>query len=214
MAWAKTTRYPPSALSSAPMRSAYSRTFNQRITRYILAALVLGIIVFCEIRKQSLSSLPVKTSNLPSQRVHWDSHLSQPAQVHADPDDDSEQDGGWNENSQGELPRQGLAERPLNEPKPKHRDAEYGTLSTDIRSTIRPVVGKITISFGEPDAVFDRAIRSHEQHNKKNGYPQFVLRERVMSGLWSKHAYIISVLVQELGKPESERLRWLMSVSP
>jgi hypothetical protein len=85
----------------------------------------------------------------------------------------------------------------------------------DVSSTaVQPVVGKITISFGEPDAVYERAIRSHEFHNKKMGYPQFTLRERVLSGLWSKHAYIFSVLVQELAKPEDQRLKWLMFVLP
>jgi len=74
----------------------------------------------------------------------------------------------------------------------------------------QPVVGKVTISFGEPDAVYERAIRSHEYHNLKMGYPQFLLKERLLSGLWSKHAYIFSVLVGEMSKPEGQRLEWLM----
>jgi hypothetical protein len=90
-----------------------------------------------------------------------------------------------------------------------------GPATHDVSSpAFQPVVGKITISFGEPDEVYERAIKSHELHNEKMGYPQFVLRERVLSGLWSKHAYIISVLVQELAKPEDQRLRWLMFVLP
>ena len=71
-------------------------------------------------------------------------------------------------------------------------------------------IGKMTISFGEPDAVYDRAIRSHELHNELMGYKQFVLRERIMSGLWTKHAYILSVITNELTKPVDERLKWVM----
>jgi len=101
---------------------------------------------------------------------------------------------------------------------PNAQGEEYGSREGSSngggREGAKSVVGKLTISFGEPDAVYDRAIRSHEFHNKKMGYSQFVLRERVMSGLWSKHAYIISTLVQELAKPEAERLQWLMSVLP
>ena len=81
-------------------------------------------------------------------------------------------------------------------------------------SITQPVVGKITISFGEPEEVYERAIRSHESHNKAMGYTQFVLRERLVPGLWSKHAYIFSVIVQEMAKPEGQRLKWLMFVTP
>jgi hypothetical protein len=100
----------------------------------------------------------------------------------------------------------GLVKQPL-------REKNDGAPQIDFSAATRPVVGKITISFGEPDPVYDRAIRSHEYHNKRMGYPQFVLKERVLSGLWSKHAYIFSVLVQELAKPEDQRLLWLMFVS-
>jgi hypothetical protein len=74
----------------------------------------------------------------------------------------------------------------------------------------RPTIGKVTISFGDRDEIYERAIRSHELHNKNMGYAQFVLRERLMSGLWTKHAYIFSVVAQELSKPESERLKWIV----
>lgn len=76
----------------------------------------------------------------------------------------------------------------------------------------KAVIGKVTISFGERDKIFERAIRSHELHNEIMGYPQYVLRERLLSGLWSKHAYIFSVIVRELSKPEPERLKWIMYV--
>jgi hypothetical protein len=80
-------------------------------------------------------------------------------------------------------------------------------------SIIPPAIGKMTISFGETEEVYERAIRSHEFHNREMGYSQFVLRERLVPGLWSKHAYILSVIVQEMAKPEGQRLKWLMFVT-
>jgi hypothetical protein len=79
-------------------------------------------------------------------------------------------------------------------------------------STRDATIGKVTVSFGEPDEVCDRAIRSHKLHNKNMGYPQFILRERVMPGLYSKHAFLFSVITQELSKPEAERLQWVVYV--
>lgn len=86
------------------------------------------------------------------------------------------------------------------------------TADQELTSTFsqQPVVGKVTISFGEPDAVYERAINSHAYHNLRMGYPQFLLKERILPGLWSKHAYIFSILVEELSKPKSQRLQWLM----
>lgn len=75
---------------------------------------------------------------------------------------------------------------------------------------VQPTIGKVTISFGEGDEVYERAIQSHELHNRQMGYSQFILRERLVPGLWSKHAYIFSIIVQELSKPEDQRLKWLM----
>ncbi|KAF2838866.1 glycosyltransferase family 34 protein [Patellaria atrata CBS 101060] len=75
--------------------------------------------------------------------------------------------------------------------------------------TTQPVVGKITISFGGPDPCYDRAIESHNLHNQIHGYPEFVLRERLLSGLWSKHAYILHIITEELAKPEDQRLQWV-----
>lgn len=91
-------------------------------------------------------------------------------------------------------------------------DVQEKDTTNEQQSTItkRATVGKMTVSFGEPDEVFDRAIHSHELHNKRMGYPYFILRERVLPGLYSKHAFIFSVIVQELAKPEAERLQWVM----
>lgn len=92
---------------------------------------------------------------------------------------------------------------------PDHKFLD-GETNVGVTTAIQPTIGKVTISFGEADEVYERAIRSHELHNRLMGYSQFVLRERLVPGLWSKHAYIFSIIVQELSKPEPQRLKWLM----
>ena len=79
-----------------------------------------------------------------------------------------------------------------------------------VHSTICPTFGKITASFGDLDPTYEAAIASHTLHNRFYGYPHFVLREQVMSGLWSKHAWMMTIIGQELSKPKEQRLQWLM----
>lgn len=73
-----------------------------------------------------------------------------------------------------------------------------------------PRFGKCTASFGDPDPPYEAAIASHELHNQIHGYPHYILREHMIRGLWSKHGWIITVLGQELSKPEAQRLQWLL----
>lgn len=74
----------------------------------------------------------------------------------------------------------------------------------------KSVVGKVHAIFGEPNPTYERALRLHQAHAERNGHPMFVLRRRILSGLWSKPAFILSVILQELEKPEESRLKWLM----
>ena len=78
---------------------------------------------------------------------------------------------------------------------------------------IQPQVGKVHAVFGEPNPVYERALRLHEAHSDLMGHPMFVLRERLLSGLWSKPAFILSIMLQELAKPEDKRLKWLLYAS-
>jgi len=71
-------------------------------------------------------------------------------------------------------------------------------------------IGKLTASFGEPDPSYEDAIESHQLHNELHGYPHFILRQQILSGLWSKHAWIMTIIGQELAKPEDERLHWIL----
>ena len=75
----------------------------------------------------------------------------------------------------------------------------------------RTRVGKCTILFnGNP--FWERCIRTHEQHDKVHGYRLHVLRHHLMDDVWSKPAYVLSLLLRELSKPDSERLDWLFWV--
>jgi hypothetical protein len=73
-----------------------------------------------------------------------------------------------------------------------------------------PRFGKITASFGPLDNAYEAAMATHNSHNTLHSYPTFILRERILSGLWSKHAWLMTIIGQELAKPESERLQWLL----
>ncbi|KAK4615931.1 hypothetical protein CLAFUW4_10260 [Fulvia fulva] len=74
----------------------------------------------------------------------------------------------------------------------------------------RTRIGKCTILFNSnPNSYWERAVRSHENHDKQHGYRLHVLRQQIMDDVWSKPAYILSLLLRELAKPEGERLEWL-----
>ncbi|KAH7112846.1 hypothetical protein B0J11DRAFT_585308 [Dendryphion nanum] len=76
--------------------------------------------------------------------------------------------------------------------------------------TSYPRFGKVTASFGDPDPPYENAIASHNLHNELQGYPHFILREHMIRGLWSKHGWIMTIIGQELAKPEDQRLKWLL----
>ncbi|PYH97539.1 hypothetical protein BO71DRAFT_466956 [Aspergillus ellipticus CBS 707.79] len=77
---------------------------------------------------------------------------------------------------------------------------------------IRPRVAKVTMLYGKPNALYERAIRSHQRHAKHWGYPMHVLREDIAVGFWNKPSYLFSLIVRELTKPAPSRMEWLMWV--
>lgn len=72
-------------------------------------------------------------------------------------------------------------------------------------------IGKCTILFNS-NSYYERALRSHELHDRQHGYRLNILRQGLMDDVWSKPAYVLSLLLRELSKPEHERLEWLMWV--
>ncbi|KAM0811624.1 putative Glycosyltransferase family 34 protein [Seiridium cardinale] len=62
----------------------------------------------------------------------------------------------------------------------------------------------------QQDTTYENALRSHKTHNDRYGYLHHVLRRTLLSVQYSKPAYVLSVILQELVKPPSERLEWLV----
>lgn len=69
---------------------------------------------------------------------------------------------------------------------------------------------KVTALFGAQNELYEAAVRTHEEHNALHGYELKVLRERIVGSFWSKPAYLLSLVVSELAKPEAERKEWIM----
>lgn len=72
-------------------------------------------------------------------------------------------------------------------------------------------IGKCSMIFGN-HPIYERAIQTHELHDRIHGYPLHVLRHNLFEDVWSKPGYILHLLLRELSKPEEERLDWLMWV--
>lgn len=83
--------------------------------------------------------------------------------------------------------------------------------SEDERLGAKVRIGKCTVLFSGND-FWERCIRTHERHDKANGYRLHILRQQLIDDVWSKPAYILSLLLREMSKPKSERLDWLFWV--
>lgn len=64
--------------------------------------------------------------------------------------------------------------------------------------------------FGEPSVAYERALKSHERHAARWGYPFYVLKRDEGCGFWTKLVYMMSILGLELQKDPDERVEWLM----
>ncbi|KAL1634105.1 hypothetical protein SLS58_010803 [Diplodia intermedia] len=78
------------------------------------------------------------------------------------------------------------------------------------RSPVR--MAKVSVLYGDVDPTYERALRTHELHNRIHGLRGLVLRDQVVDGVWNKPAYILSILADELRKPPAARLEWLLWV--
>lgn len=70
-------------------------------------------------------------------------------------------------------------------------------------------IGKLTMLHGPENPTYERALLLHGPHNTNHAYRMDILRNPLLPGMWSKPAYILSVILAELAKPEPDRLRWL-----
>jgi len=67
--------------------------------------------------------------------------------------------------------------------------------------------------YGQPNELYELALKTHERHSKQHGYEMHVLRRGITGGYWNKLAFLLKLVIQELEKPESERTDWIMCVS-
>ncbi|KAF9894786.1 hypothetical protein FE257_004407 [Aspergillus nanangensis] len=71
-------------------------------------------------------------------------------------------------------------------------------------------VAKVSMLYGKRNSLYERALRSHQRHATRWGYPMHVLREDISVGFWNKPSYLLSLVIQELAKPPTQRVEWLM----
>ncbi|PGH13257.1 hypothetical protein AJ80_06366 [Polytolypa hystricis UAMH7299] len=57
--------------------------------------------------------------------------------------------------------------------------------------------------------IYERALRTHEEHSRRLGYPLVVLRDPILDGYWNKYAILMLAMLKELEKPADQRLQWL-----
>lgn len=84
-------------------------------------------------------------------------------------------------------------------------------LNEEDRLGARTRIGKATVLFSG-NMFWERCIRTHERHDKEHGYRLHILRQQLVDDVWSKPAYILSLLLREMSKHESDRLDWLFWV--
>ncbi|RFU31455.1 hypothetical protein B7463_g4891, partial [Scytalidium lignicola] len=90
---------------------------------------------------------------------------------------------------------------------------ESSTDSSTSQSKVWSRIGKISSLYYDEvtskSQAYERALLSHIEHDQRFSYSHFVLRRGIVEGLWTKHALVLHHLVQELAKPQAERLDWL-----
>lgn len=66
--------------------------------------------------------------------------------------------------------------------------------------------------YGDTQPAYERALRTHEEHSKMHGHPFFIQREPILDGYWTKPAFLHTVILRELTKPQHRRLEWIFWV--
>lgn len=85
-------------------------------------------------------------------------------------------------------------------------------ITTPLDPISPPILAKVTIVTGNPVQAYERALRTHDAHNRLHDYSMLTLRQNIMPDVWSKPSYILSCILRELAKPPHERLQWLFWV--
>lgn len=67
-----------------------------------------------------------------------------------------------------------------------------------------------SITTGQPEEAYQRAIQSQMFHSAVHGSSTHVLCEQLSDGAWNKIAFLLNLVMNEMLKPEDERLEWVM----
>lgn len=86
-------------------------------------------------------------------------------------------------------------------------------------------IAKVTVAVNTLNSsIIHHALHTHKVQNDLHGYIHHIATDEVVGdmsesdpkgrprGAWSKPAYLLSIIVTELTKPESERLKWVLYV--
>lgn len=86
-------------------------------------------------------------------------------------------------------------------------------------------IAKVTVAVNTLNSsIIHQALHTHKVQNDLHGYIHHIATDEVVGdmsesdpkrrprGAWSKPAYLLSVIIAELTKPESERLKWVLYV--
>jgi hypothetical protein len=83
-----------------------------------------------------------------------------------------------------------------------------GRHGAKVKDTVQ--IAKASMLYGPQNDIYEAAMMTHNRHNEIFGYEMHVLTRPITDGYWSKFAYLLSLVVQELAKPEDERVEWIM----
>lgn len=73
-------------------------------------------------------------------------------------------------------------------------------------------IGMATALFGDTPDHYQKAIQAHYLYALIHNNPLHVLCDPVIDSLWNKPAFILSLILEELQRPHSQRLEWLLWV--
>jgi len=70
-------------------------------------------------------------------------------------------------------------------------------------------IAKVSAHFGPQHPAYEQALLTHHRHADLHNYPIFDLKTTIIDDLWNKPAHLLSIIMDELLKPEDRRLQWL-----
>lgn len=101
------------------------------------------------------------------------------------------------------------------------RDGNGSLLISERNSLRTSKIAKVTLLLNVTEAPYlNRAVETHEVHNKRYGYQYFIGTTPLVSkshdpygiksAKWTKPAYLLAVMLDQLRKAKVERLEWLL----